>query len=188
MLKFEHSLPSRPVDGTRVRRVMLERGFREMKSDGSRLRFQRGSAFAMMFTFSPAKWRMDVSVDTAMGNIQVDVHTTGQIVTKTERAYFDVLFSDISGALTDRKLLPGSAPTSELMRTSKALEKSAIMINVRLAIGTSVLSGFGTLAVVAFLFGNSVLAFVMLTVGVVLTVYAVAGRGTVDKVLSDSDL
>lgn len=174
MITHQRSVAPEEIDPSHIRRVLMERGFREMQSNGSRLRFQRGSVFRTMLAFNPSKWRNDVYVDTESGSFRLDVSTTGQLVLENERTFVDALAAELFDAML------GVENTSDAMvkhngESALELADSATSRNLKIAAFAFPLSVVGSFAVVSLLLGNILFAaggfgavFLMLVAGAML--------------------
>ena len=175
MITHNKTVPPSKLDGPKLRRALMERGFREVKSDGSKLRFQRGSTLRTIITFSPARWRTDVYIDTESGRVRVDVRTTGQLVTDSEREFIDAFADELFAELG---MAPGPETTAMTQSSgSSALARRATIKNVKLAVVSTIFSALGTFAFFAFALGNTALAAGAFGLGLlILFVWVATGR------------
>jgi len=76
----------------RISAFMAGRGYKTAKGDAGVTAFRRGSRFGSLTGFSPRKWAALVTIAwPGAGDVRVvfGVDTTGQTVTKAERAFWD---------------------------------------------------------------------------------------------------
>lgn len=125
-----------------VRAFLVTRGFRERNSIGTQLEFQRSSQLATIFALDPARWRIDLSIDTRVRTAQMFVHTDGQIVTPREHRYFEMFFDELLTVMAPEKApstavaVWGDQPLSRRAARAALNENVAVMIGFFMSLPT----------------------------------------------------
>lgn len=118
-----------------VRSFLASRGFRERGSIGTQLEFRRSSQLATVFALDPARWRIDLSIDTRSRTAQMFVLTDGQIVTPREYRYFEMFFEELVAVMAPEQASETALALRDDQPLSRRAARAAFNENVAVTVG-----------------------------------------------------
>ncbi len=136
MLQYRESVESPPpsFEG-RLRDFFVIRGFREIPTDiEGRMRFRRGESSRSWFALDPARWPLEIDLDTRAGELRMEVHSGGQFVTPGERRYFDLLFEETLQSFRGRNYAVRSEEASRAALNENVTVTAAMLMLLPLTV------------------------------------------------------
>lgn len=127
----------------RIIEVFEKLGYKQADSEPL-LVFRRGSAIGSFTSFSPKGWqveaRLEISTDgdqVTLVGVEIDINTTGQLVTDKERAYWDNEITEIeAGILTG---MVDVVPAAKVAQTSLTQNLIAAVVIIGLMAALAVI-------------------------------------------------
>lgn len=101
---------------------MERAGYKKLR-EGS---YQRGSTIGSLTGFTPKRWKADVTVSPPVGesiDLRFDINTTGQAVTRSENAFWDMELDELDAAISSGKVTVGESTEANLgtLKQNRAL-------------------------------------------------------------------